>query len=66
MSGKTVAVGPGDLKPGQQVRIVDGPFNGFAGTVYKVYPDEAKVRVKVDFFGRKTPVELDLLQVEKM
>jgi len=66
MSGKTVAVNPGDLKPGQQVRIVEGPFNGFVGTVYKIYLDEAKVRVTVDFFGRKTPIELDLSQVEEM
>ncbi len=66
MSGETVALGLDDLKPGQKVRIVDGPFSGVIGTVYKVYPDEAKVRVTVDFFGRKTPIEFDFLQVEKM
>jgi transcriptional antiterminator NusG len=66
MWGEAVTVGSGDLKPGQPVRIVDGPFNGFVGTVHKIYPDESKVRVTIDFFGRKTPVELNLMQVEKM
>jgi transcriptional antiterminator NusG len=66
MSGETVTVGSGSLEPGQPVRIVDGPFNGFIGTVQKINPREAKVRVTIDVFGRKTPVELNLMQVEKM
>ncbi|MBI4770084.1 MAG: transcription termination/antitermination protein NusG [Chloroflexi bacterium] len=53
-------------KPGQKVRIVDGPFNDFIGTVDEIDIDRAKVRVMVSFFGRETPVELDLLQVEKI
>jgi len=52
-------------KPGQKVRIIDGPFNDFIGTVDGIDVERAKVRVMVSFFGRETPVELDLLQVEK-
>jgi transcriptional antiterminator NusG len=54
------------FKPGQKVRIVDGPFNDFMGTVDEIDMDKAKVRVLVSFFGRETPIELDFLQVEKM
>jgi len=53
------------FKPGQKVRIVDGPFNDFIGTVGEIDAERAKVRVMVSFFGRETPVELDFLQVEK-
>jgi len=52
-------------KAGQKVRIVDGPFNDFIGTVDEIDMERAKVRVMVSFFGRDTPVELDFLQVEK-
>lgn len=52
-------------KLGQKVRIIDGPFNDFIGTVDDIDMDRAKVRVMVSFFGRETPVELDFLQVEK-
>jgi len=55
-----------NFKPGQKVRIVDGPFNDFVGTVGEIDAERAKVRVMVSFFGRETPVELDFLQVEKM
>ncbi len=50
---------------GQKVRIIDGPFNDFIGTVADIDMERAKVRVMVSFFGRETPVELDFLQVEK-
>ncbi|MBM3949103.1 MAG: transcription termination/antitermination factor NusG [SAR202 cluster bacterium] len=50
---------------GQVVRITDGPFVDFMGTVDDIYPDRAKIRVLVSFFGRETPVELDFLQVER-
>lgn len=53
------------FRPGQKVRIVDGPFNDFIGTVGDIDMEKAKVRVLVSFFGRETPVELDFLQVEK-
>ena len=52
--------------PGQRVRIIDGPFSDFVGTVDDIDMDKGKVRVLVAFFGRDTPVELDFLQVEKM
>lgn len=54
------------FKIGQKVRIVDGPFNDFIGTVAAIDPDKSKVRVMVNFFGRDTPVELDFLEVEKV
>ena len=53
------------FKPGERVRIIDGPFNDFRGTVSEIDMERAKVRVMVNFFGRDTPVELDFLQVEK-
>ena len=52
-------------KPGERVRIVDGPFNDFRGTVSDIDMERSKIRVMVNFFGRETPVELDFLQVEK-
>jgi len=54
------------FRPGQRVRIIDGPFNDFVGNVDDIDMDKSKVRVLVAFFGRDTPVELDFLQVEKM
>jgi transcriptional antiterminator NusG len=53
------------FKQGERVRIVDGPFNDFRGTVDAIDMERTKVRVMVNFFGRETPVELDFLQVEK-
>ena len=53
------------FKPGQKVRIIDGPFNEFIGIVDDIDMERAKVRVMVSFFGRETPVEMDFLQVEK-
>jgi transcriptional antiterminator NusG len=50
---------------GETVRIVDGPFTDFLGTVDHLNLDKGKVRLLVSFFGRETPVELDFLQVEK-
>ncbi|MDE2729957.1 MAG: transcription termination/antitermination protein NusG [Bacteroidota bacterium] len=49
---------------GDRVRVIDGPFKEFAGHVDEILPDKLKVRVMVSIFGRKTPVELDYLQVE--
>jgi transcriptional antiterminator NusG len=53
-------------KVGQKVRIIEGPFNDFIGTVAALDIDKSKVRVMVNFFGRDTPVELDFLEVEKI
>ncbi|MEM1042542.1 MAG: transcription termination/antitermination protein NusG [Bacteroidota bacterium] len=52
------------FKEGDAVKVVDGPFNNFSGFVEEIYPDKMKVRVMVSIFGRKTPLELDYLQVE--
>lgn len=54
------------FRSGQTVHIIDGPFADFRGTVDNVDMTKGKVRVLVSFFGRETPVELDLLQVEKV
>lgn len=54
------------FRTGQTVHIIDGPFADFRGTVDNVDMTKGKVRVLVSFFGRETPVELDLLQVEKV
>ena len=51
---------------GQSVRIVDGPFADFIGTVDTIDSEAGKIRVLVSFFGRDTPVELDFLQVGKL
>ncbi|GIW06009.1 MAG: transcription termination/antitermination protein NusG [Dehalococcoidia bacterium] len=54
------------FQKGQSVRIIDGPFTEFVGTVDDINHEKGKVRVLVSFFGRETPVELDFLQVEKL
>jgi len=53
------------FKVGERVRIIEGPFNDFRGVVDEMDMERTKVRVRVSFFGRETPVELDFLQVEK-
>jgi len=53
------------FKEGERVRIIDGPFNDFRGTVAEIDMERTKVRVMVSMFGRDTPVELDFLQVER-
>ena len=52
------------VKVGDKVRIVEGTFLDFHGTVDEVYPDKGKARVLVSFFNRETPIEVDLLQIE--
>lgn len=50
---------------GEAVKVIDGPFNGFSGVIEEVYDERKKLKVMVTIFGRKTPIELRFVQVEK-
>jgi len=54
------------FRPGQSVRVTEGPFADFVGVVDEIGTDKGKVKVLLSLFGRETPVELDFLQVEKL
>ena len=51
---------------GETIKVVDGPFNGFNGTIEKINEEKRKLEVMVKIFGRRTPLELSYLQVEKV
>jgi transcriptional antiterminator NusG len=55
-----------NFEEGENVRVIDGPFTNFNGTVDEVNEEKGKIRVLVSIFGRATPVELDFMQVEKV
>ncbi|SLM27792.1 transcription termination factor [Desulfamplus magnetovallimortis] len=63
--GKTKPQPKFSFEVGDDVRVTDGPFASFTGTVEEVVPEKGKVKVLVSIFGRATPVELDFVQVTK-
>ncbi len=55
-----------DVKAGEKVRIISGPFADFIADIIEVYPDKSKLRANVSIFGRETPVELEYKQINKL
>lgn len=55
-----------DFSQGESVKILEGPFENFEGSIEEIYPEKEKLKVLVSMFGRETPVELEFNQVEKM
>jgi len=54
------------FKVNETIKVIDGPFNGFNGTIEKINEEKRKLEVMVKIFGRKTPLELGFMQVEKV
>jgi transcriptional antiterminator NusG len=50
---------------GESIKVIDGPFNGFTGSIERINDEKRKLEVMVKIFGRKQPLELSFLQVEK-
>ena len=50
---------------GEPVKVIDGPFNSFSGVIEDINEEKKKLKVMVKIFGRKTPLELNYMQVEK-
>ncbi len=64
--GKLLASLKSKYEVGDNVRVIDGPFVNFTGSIEDVKPEKSKIRVLVSIFGRATPVEVDFDQVEKI
>lgn len=63
MADKTMKI---DFELKENVKVVDGPFSDFMGTIENIDLDKQKIKVHVNMFGRETPVELDFSQIEKV
>ena len=63
MEGENIAI---PFTVGENIKVIDGPFNGFNGNIEKVIEEKRKLEVMVKIFGRKTPLELSYMQVEKV
>ena len=55
-----------DFEIGETVKVKEGPFANFTGSIEEIDKDKAKIKVLVNMFGRDTPVELDYTQIEKI
>lgn len=66
VKGEAVARTKYDFHHGETVKIIDGPFNSFTGTIEEINQEKNKLKVMVGIFGRATPVEVDFNQVEKI
>ncbi len=65
-TGRTRDFDEQPFKAGDQVKVIDGPFKDFSGSVAEVNMEKKKLKVMVSIFGRPTPVELDFLQVQSL
>ena len=63
IEGENIAI---PFTVGENIKVIDGPFNGFNGNIEKVIEEKRKLEVMVKIFGRKTPLELSYMQVEKI
>ena len=63
MSGEQISI---PFNIGESVKVIDGPFNGFTGSIDNVNEEKRKLEIMVKIFGRKTPLELSYMQVEKI
>lgn len=66
IKGERAARNRQSFTPGEQVKIIEGPFESFTGAIEEVNVEKSKLKVMVGIFGRATPVEVDMLQVEKV
>ena len=54
------------MKPGDQIKVINGPFEGMVGEVEEVNEEKMTVRAKISMFSRETPVELEFAQIDKI